>query len=145
MQNHKFLGGLVGVRLSILILLLFAAVDSAPQAIPSANVNKVKVNDNLVSFDPVVPRSPSAPTMPTAQEAYGKLPLYFEANGGKTNERVRFLSRGTNHTLFLTSTEAVLVLTRREQMAHDKREKRGKASGTVLRMAFLRANPHPSW
>src|SRR5882762_4678818 len=120
MQNHKFLDGLVGVRLSILILLLFAAVDSAPQAIPSPNVNKV--NDNLVSFDTVVPNSPSAPTMASAQEAYGKLPLYFEANGGQTNERVKFLSRGTNHTLFLTSTEAVLVLTKREQMARDKRE-----------------------
>ena len=48
MQNNKFLGGLVGVRLLVLFLLLFAAVDSAPQAIPSTNVHRV--NDNLVSF-----------------------------------------------------------------------------------------------
>jgi hypothetical protein len=44
------------------------------------------------------------------QEAYGKLPLYFEANRGQTDQRVRFLSRGARHTLFLTPTEAVLAL-----------------------------------
>ena len=47
-------------------------------------------------------------------EAYGKLPLYFEANQGQTDQRVKFLSRGSGHTLFLTSTEAVLVLAKRQ-------------------------------
>src|SRR5688572_19610321 len=43
-------------------------------------------------------------------EAYGKLPLSFEANQGQTDQRVKFLSRGTGYTLFLTSSEAVLSL-----------------------------------
>lgn len=44
-------------------------------------------------------------------EAYGKLPLSFEANTGQTNREVRFLSRGPGYTLFLTrNAEAVLVL-----------------------------------
>ena len=40
-------------------------------------------------------------------ESYGNLPLTFEANRGQTDERIRFLSRGSGYTLFLTSDEAV--------------------------------------
>ena len=44
-------------------------------------------------------------------EAYGKLPLSFEANQGQTDGQVTFLSRGSGYTLFLTQREAVLALT----------------------------------
>src|SRR5882762_8906488 len=44
------------------------------------------------------------------EAAYGRLPLSFEPNEGQTDRRVKFLSRGAAKTLFLTSTEAVLVL-----------------------------------
>ncbi len=37
-------------------------------------------------------------------------PSYFEMNMGQTHESVKFLSRGKNHTLFLTSERAVLSL-----------------------------------
>ena len=43
-------------------------------------------------------------------DAYGRLPLSFEANQGQTDAQVRFLSRGNGYTLFLTGTEAVLSL-----------------------------------
>src|SRR5258708_37986445 len=48
----------------------------------------------------------------TAQviNAYGKLPLSFEANQGQTDKQVKFLSRGPGYALFLTPTEAVLSL-----------------------------------
>jgi hypothetical protein len=45
-----------------------------------------------------------------ASETYGNLPLQFEANAGQTDGSVKFLSRGGSYTLFLTATEAVLVL-----------------------------------
>src|SRR2546422_10756929 len=51
------------------------------------------------------------------QEAYGKLPLMFEVNRGQTDPQVKFLSRGPGYTLFLTPTEAVLVLSKREAPA----------------------------
>lgn len=41
-------------------------------------------------------------------EAYGKLPLIFEANTGQTDQRVKFLARGNRYTLFLTAQEVVL-------------------------------------
>jgi len=44
-------------------------------------------------------------------EAYGKLPLSFEANVGQASRHVAFLSRGEGYTLFLTRhAEAVLLL-----------------------------------
>ena len=43
-------------------------------------------------------------------ENYGKVSLSFEANRGQTDPRVKFLSRGSGYTLFLTGDEAVLSL-----------------------------------
>src|SRR5439155_25865946 len=65
------------------------------------------------------------------QEAYGKLPLYVEANRGQTDRQVKYLSHGAQHTLFLTSDEAVLVFTKPEpavkgKPARVKREKQEK-------------------
>src|SRR5262245_53500094 len=44
----------------------------------------------------------------TSQAAYGRLPLSFEANRGQSDSQVKFLSRGSEYTVFLTPTEAVL-------------------------------------
>jgi len=81
-------------------------------------------------------------------EAYAGLPLYFEANQGQTDPQAQFLSRGPGYTLFLTSTEAVLVLMKREPSAPEpaaltRPGPRGPAAGTVLRMTFVGANPQP--
>lgn len=45
-----------------------------------------------------------------AFQAYGRLPLSFEANKGQADSRVSFLARGQGYGLFLTPTEAVLSL-----------------------------------
>src|SRR5262245_38825521 len=52
--------------------------------------------------------------------AYGKLPLYFEANRGQTDEQVKFLSRGAHHNFFLTSNDVVLVMTHLEPATRNK-------------------------
>ena len=41
------------------------------------------------------------------QAAYARLPLAFETNRGQAEKKVRFLSRGSAFSLFLSSTEAV--------------------------------------
>ena len=76
----------------------------------------------------------SAPNRSQLIERYGELPLYFEANHGQTDPEVKFLARGPRQTLFLTATEAVFVLTKRdpparEPAAHSKATARGP-SGT---------------
>src|SRR5271154_6716768 len=54
--------------------------------------------------------APAAPVKLDWTNAYGKLPLAFEANQGQTAADVRFLSRGDGYSLFLTEQEAVLAL-----------------------------------
>src|SRR3972149_3717804 len=66
------------------------------------------------------------------RQIYLQLPLSFEANQGQMNKQVRFLSRGSGYGLFLTPSEAVLVLTPPEGQR-----------GTVLRMKLVGANPAP--
>ncbi|MDT7807412.1 MAG: hypothetical protein QOJ70_1225 [Acidobacteriota bacterium] len=86
-------------------------------------------------------------------EAYGKLPMSFETNDGQTDPRVRFISRGSGYTLFLTPSEAVLSLraplsrAQRATAASDdthvsRHQTRGENSkSAVLRMSFAGANP----
>ncbi len=92
-------------------------------------------------------------TQPQALQAYGKLPLSFEANQGQADPRAKFISRGSGYSLFLTGTEAVLALTRpgvsrarhRLELASTTagQEERQATAPAVLRMKLLGANPAP--
>ena len=55
-------------------------------------------------------RSSEAINQDKLKADYAKLPLSFEVNLGQTDAQVKFLSKGSNHSLFLTPTEAVLAL-----------------------------------
>ncbi len=44
------------------------------------------------------------------KENFGKLPLYFEENVGQTDASVHYFTRGPGYGLYLTGTEAVMVL-----------------------------------
>ncbi len=54
--------------------------------------------------------APAAPETPDAAEAFGRLPMVFEANEGQTDEHVRFVARGSGWAVFLTADETVLSL-----------------------------------
>src|SRR5438046_10254124 len=79
----------------------------------------------------VTPAESDAPRHVRVSEAYGKLPLYFEANKGQTDEQVRFIARGSRSTLFLTTSKAVLVF-------NDRRVRR-----SALRLTFHGATLSP--
>src|SRR5207247_6005685 len=74
---------------------------------------------------PATPQKPdgASPARPRPRvearlaEAYGRLPLSFEANRGQVDRKVSFLSRGRGYTLFLTGDEAVLSLRSQESGA----------------------------
>ncbi len=74
---------------------------------------------------------------------YATLPLSFEVNEGQTDRQVRFLSRGSGYSLYLTSNEAVLALRKqsRETQAADSRTQ--PDTGAVLRMKLVGANSNP--
>jgi hypothetical protein len=48
------------------------------------------------------------------RKSYMDLPLNFEINQGQTDERVKFLARGSGFSLFLTNEEAVLKLRKKD-------------------------------
>ncbi len=93
-----FLNHMIGC---VILLALFSLVTSAPtppltdsgqrDQIPARSVAKQGAKAQVV-------------------EAYGKLPLSFEANRGQSDPQVKFLARGKGYTLFLTPTEGILVL-----------------------------------
>jgi hypothetical protein len=80
---------------------------------------------------------PDGATKTRMIEAYGKLPLHFEANQGQVEGTVRYLSRGSGYGLFLTSTEAVLTLRRGNQAS----EKKGGEAINPVRNSSRPLNP----
>ena len=94
---------------------------------------------------------PAAMARARVAETYGKLPLMFQANAGQTDERVKFMAQGPGYSLFLTSTESVFVMSRREKESKESRWKESDsertskamrpAERTVLRMKLVDANP----
>ena len=89
-------------------------------------------------------------------DSYGKLPLSFEANHGQTDARVKFLSRTSGYSLFLTGDEAVLTLSGKKPQGFVSGHRFSDAAsgsrkgvpsaadpttGKVLRMKLRNANP----
>jgi uncharacterized repeat protein (TIGR01451 family) len=69
------------------------------------------------------------------------LPMFFEANQGQTDPRVKFLSRGHGYSLFLTADEAVLNLPVETRRAASPAASANKASAnSVIRMRLAGAN-----
>src|SRR3989441_6768413 len=92
----------------------------------------------------------AAATEARVSEAYGKLPLHFEANRGQTHEDVPFPAPGPGYSLYLPAGEAVLVLTKpnpdTKRDAHSTPERLNtQARGTpvVVRMSLVGAAPKP--
>ena len=71
------------------------------------------------------------PAQARVVDAYGRLPLTFEANQGQTDPKVKFLARGEGYGLFLTPTEAVLSLGRPDDASR------------ALHLRWVGANPAP--
>jgi hypothetical protein len=80
-----------------------------------------------------------------------KAPMSFEANQGQTDRAVNFIARGSGYTLFLTPSEAVMVLQQREARAsaHDQTHSLDTSElapihQSVVRMKLQGANPSPA-
>ncbi len=95
--------------------------------------------------------TPDEATRERITDAFGKLPMRFEANRGQSDEKVKFFSRGNGYTLFLTSAEVVLSLSRQQGTGDDasatdgrgRKTKGGWARRDVLRMNLRGAHPTP--
>ena len=72
----------------------------------------------------------AAQTSDSPAERYATLPLSFESNQGQSDGQVRFLSRGSGYSFFLTHDGALLTF------AHD-----AHSDAAVFRMRLAGANP----
>lgn len=105
------------------------------------------------------PSNPAPPQIPQItkdriQASFLRAPLHFEANQGQTDEQVKFLARGSDYTLFLTSTESVLVLREGRQQSElgekgslsvrrNPKSEIKNAKSSVVRMKLVGANADP--
>jgi uncharacterized protein YcfJ len=90
---------------------------------------------SLTLAPPLTPAD--AATQAQVSQAYGQLPLSFEANQGQADAGVDFLSRGSGYTLSLTPGAAVLALQKPDATAGT--DVPGVA-GDVLRMELVGGN-----
>jgi photosystem II stability/assembly factor-like uncharacterized protein len=82
----------------------------------SATQTPLERSDQALSSDaPSIPSKVDTAMRAHVDEAYGKLPLSFEANQGQFDEQVKFQSRGKGYSLSLVADEAVLILQRAAQ------------------------------
>lgn len=135
----------ISLILALVSLISWAALQS--QAAPPVSEGHPVQTSSSSSNSP---RSePDPATQARLVETYGKLPLSFEANQGQVDEQVKFLFRGKGYTLFLTSTEAVLLLEARglgletSKSIPQVSSLKSQVSNHVLRMKLIGANPEP--
>jgi hypothetical protein len=102
--------GLPPARLSLTTRGWLGGQSPLPPCGPSASM--IPWLASVLNGDPQPLATPSGPggANPRVVEAYGQLPLGFEANEGQTAAEVKFLARGSGYALFLTPAEAVLTL-----------------------------------
>jgi hypothetical protein len=60
------------------------------------------------------PHDNAAAAKTQVAQTYGRIPLSFEANQGQADKTVKFISRGSGYSLFLTDSSAVLALTKQD-------------------------------
>jgi hypothetical protein len=141
-------------KITALMGLMLAATIAAPAQTHSSTAPASVIKPASVSAQP----DPATPAR--LVEGYGKLPLAFEANQGQTDSRVKFLSRGSGYTLFLTGNDAVLALQRTQLGSRKSREDRSRIlrpgtrglfatpdagremKNSVLTMHLVGADPH---
>ena len=99
-------------RLTLAAIIIAFAVQSDSATGRRSPVTQHAITDGVRSAAAVNDSSsrPAQPSQARLVAAYSKLPLSFERNQGQTDQRVKFLSRGSGYSLFLTGDEAVLEL-----------------------------------
>jgi hypothetical protein len=102
----------LGFCLSIAVLILVAGLDI--RTTPVASVNAPRLETRVAARG--APKSIRRLKPPQLlKQAHDDLPLSFEANEGQADASVRYISHGSDSTVFLTETEAVISLKQRTE------------------------------
>lgn len=145
------LSGLIILILGVQALIAGSGA-SRPKVTHAASANEPEIHNAGSRANSASSAQAGAANQTQLLERYGKLPLSFEANGGQSDARVKFLSRGAGYTLFLTHDGAVLSV--QEQESEDKEQPilrdpsqlahHEPRTYATLRMQLLGANPQAS-
>ncbi len=110
----------------------------------------------VAATDPLSTTSAAISDTSALSDAYGHLPLSFEANQGQTDGSVRYVARGAGYSLYLTGTDAVLALTvpptptvpgkgrAAQDTGTDALSATAPLSETALRLRYSGANATPT-
>jgi hypothetical protein len=76
-------------------------------------------------------------------QAYGNLPLSFEPNQGQTDPAVDFIARSAGYELFLTHTEAVMLIGSPAFAGRGPGSPARRSEASVIRFKLAGSNPNP--
>ena len=112
-------------------------------ALLGIGAHTVAAQENLLYGFGAAPKTPTAATAAAKQMATHNvsIPLSFEANEGQTAPSVRFLSRGSGYSMFLTQDEVVLNLERQQPDSPALGKTPAVPTVDTLRMKLVGANP----
>lgn len=104
-----------------------------PLAVPRTSAGQEKRAERAAVSSPV-----AEDLRTSIENIAGRLPLRFEANQGQSEGPAKFLSHGSNYTLFLAPTETVMTLGPSGATASPEDTARRR---TTLRMRWIGMNP----
>lgn len=138
------LAALALLIITCVTLMRDSKTSGARQIAPERDTSQSQIASASVLENPKM--KPDAESRRRTIDAYGKLPLAFEANRGQVDPQVKFTSRGHGYTVFLASNEVVLSL-RPPPDSHETRKSldpqpstKPEDKPTVIRMKVLGAN-----
>jgi hypothetical protein len=102
------------ISLSLIVAIIGAPAFTSNRAV-RAEVDEFGWKANRFEQSAAAPTGKNAAT--TAQAAYGKVSVQFEANHGQTDAQVQFITRAGGATVFLTRTAAVFLLSAPDESA----------------------------
>jgi hypothetical protein len=149
---NRFFVILIGLTLISVVLFDFSLQRSTAQPPAKPPLRASSQDPSRRATPQQSPQNQAAPV--DAAASFGKLALSFEVNRGQSDPSVKFLAHGNGSSFFLTSNEAVMVLSKpvadRSEVSlrpKDKREKRltrpldRKSQVTaVVRMTYVNGN-----
>ena len=105
---------LLALGMSCVSQATLAALSAVPDSIDESEFRVGAIADSRAPSSSLAAADPA--TRSKVSEAYARVPLSFEANVGQTDPRVKFLSRGAEYNLFLTSTEATFAFSKTQRV-----------------------------
>jgi len=98
--------------LALVALSIFASLLITPAAATGEERSQTTAKKLTALDESKAPPDISEQANAKSRDTYGRLPISFEPNRGQTNKKVKFLAPGQGYGLFLTSTGAVLSLSK---------------------------------